>query len=206
MIGAPSMFVGHQSFLRKTAMMKHLVAAVFTLLGMAAVAQQTPAPKPQFSWVAAQAPEVQRLSALAGEWKTTEKFGANESGAAGSGIFSIRKGPGSNSLIFDYTSQSSMGPYSSSRIIYWDGREGYYRAFYCDSMQPIGCGEAGTGRWEGKDLVFESTTKGPSGPVQMKQRFSDISSAGFTFSLDMINQGKPERSLTIQARKSGAKP
>lgn len=102
-------------------MRKHLVAVVFTLLGMAAVAQQTLPPKPQFSWVAAQAPEVQRLSdTLVGEWKTTEKFEANEflkTEAAGSGTFSIRKGPGGNSLILDYTSQSSMGPYSSSRII-----------------------------------------------------------------------------------------
>jgi hypothetical protein len=204
------MFFDNQSFLRKTVMRKHFVAVVFTLLGMAAVAQQTLPPKPQFSWVAAQAPEVQRLSdTLVGEWKTTEKFEANEflkSEAAGSGTFSIRKGPGGNSLILDYTSQSSMGPYSSSRIIYWDGHEGHYRAFYCDSLQPIGCGEAGTGRWEGKDLVFESTTQGPGGPIQMKQRFSDISSARFIFSLDMINQGKPVRSLTIQARRSGAKP
>lgn len=39
--------------------------------------------------------------ALVGEWQTTENFEANEflkSGAAGSGILSIRKGPGGNSL------------------------------------------------------------------------------------------------------------
>ena len=141
-------------------MRKHFVAAVFTILGMAAVAQQTPPPKPQFSWVATQAPEIQQLSdALAGEWKTTEKFEANEllkSGGAGSGIFSIRKGPGGNSLILDYTSQGSIGPYSSSRIIYWDGREGHYRAFYCDSLQPNGCGKAGADRCGKAKTLFSS--------------------------------------------------
>ena len=82
---------------------------------------------------------------LAGEWKPTEKFGPNENGAAGAGTFSIR-----------------------------NGKEGHYPGFYCGSMQPVGCGEAGIGTWEGKDLVFESATRGPSGTIQMKQRFSGI--------------------------------
>lgn len=186
-------------------------AAAFSLLATAALAQQTPVsqPKAAVTWAAAQAPEVKRLSdALSGKWKTTEKFEANEflkSGATGSGVFSIHKGPSGNSLILEYTSQGSMGPYSSTRIIYWDHRTGGYRAFYCDSLQAGGCGEAGTGRWEGKDLVFESTTEAPNGPIQMIQRFSDISNVGFTFSLDVINQGKSERSVTIQARKMGTK-
>jgi hypothetical protein len=191
-------------------MMKYFVASVIVLLAMAAVAQQTPAPKPQVSWAAAQAPEVKRLAdLLAGEWKTTEKFEANEflrNGATGSGVFSIHSGPGGNSVILDYTSQSAMGRYSSTRVIYWDRQADRYRAFYCDSLQPGGCGEAGSGSWEGQDLVFESTSEGPSGPIKMSQRFSEISSKGFTFSLDVVNQGKSERSLTIHASKSGAKP
>jgi hypothetical protein len=192
-------------------MMKCFVVGVFALSCVAGVAQQKPtsAAEAALPWVAAEAPEVQRLAlALSGKWKTAEKFEANEflkNGATGSGVFSIRKGPGGNSLKLDYSSASSMGPYSSTRIIYWDGRSGFYRAFYCDSLQPAGCSEAGTGKWEGKDLVFESTTDGPNGPIQMKQRFSDISSGGFTFSLDVINEGKSKRSLTIQARRSGAR-
>jgi len=193
-------------------MKKCFFAAVFAVLGTAAVAQQgpAPAPKPELSWAAPQAPEIQRLvDVLSGRWDTTERFEANQflkSGARGSGVFSIRKGPGGNSIVLDYTSQSSMGQYSSERIIYWSGREGNYRAFYCDSLQPTGCGEAGTGRWEGKDLVFESTTQGPAGVLQMVQRFSNISSNGFTFSLDLANHGKTERGLTIEARRSGARP
>jgi hypothetical protein len=192
-------------------MMKRFVVGVFALSCVVLVAQQKPVPqvKAALPWVAAEAPEVQRLAlALSGKWRTTEKFEANEflkNGANGSGVFSIRKGPGGNSLTLDYSSTSSMGPYSSTRIIYWDGRSGLYRAFYCDSLQPVGCSEAGTGKWEDKDLVFESTTDGPNGPMQMKQRFSQISSGGFTFSLDVVNQGKSKRSLTILARRSGAK-
>jgi hypothetical protein len=190
-------------------MKKCFFAAVLAVLGTGAVAQQAqaPAPRPELSWVAPQVPEVQRVfDVLAGQWKTTERFEANQflkNGATGSGSFSIRKGPGGNSIVLDYTSQSSMGRYSSERIIYWDRREGNYRAFYCDSLQPAGCGEAGTGRWEDKDLVFESMTQGsPGGALQMVQRFSNISRGGFTFSLDLIAQGKKERSLTIQARKA----
>ena len=193
-------------------MLKTIACAAFSLLGVAVIAQQNPAPQPKrmLTWVAAQAPQVKRLSdALSGKWKTTEKFEADEfhkSGATGSGVFSIREGPGGNSLILDYKSQSSMGSYSSTRIIYWDGRADDYKAFYCDSLQPGGCGGAGTGKWEGKDLVFESTTKGHRGSIQVNERFSDISSVGFTFSLDVVDRGKSERSLTIQARKMGAKP
>lgn len=194
----------------KTTMMKYSVPSLIVLLAMAAVAQQTPAPKPQFSWAAPQSPEVKRLAELlAGERKTTEKFEVNEflrNGATGSGVFSIRGGPGGNSVILDYTSQSTMGRYSSTRIIYWERKADRFLAFYCDSLQASGCGEAGTGTWEGQDLVFESTSKGPSGPIQMRQRFSEISSRGFTFSLDVVNQGKSERSLTIHASKSGPTP
>jgi hypothetical protein len=43
-------------------MMKHLAADLFMLFAVAAVAQQTPAPKPQLSWVAPQSPEVKRLA------------------------------------------------------------------------------------------------------------------------------------------------
>lgn len=191
-------------------MKKYFVSlALVPLLAGITGAEPTAAPaaaEPQHAWVAPQSPQVQKLAVLAGEWKTTEKFGPNENGMTGAGTFSIHKGPGGNSLILDYTSQSKMGPYSSSRIIYWDGTEGHYRGFYCDSLQPIGCGEAGTGSWDGNDLVFESTSKGSSGPVRMRQRFSGISLAGFTFSIDIVDHGEPQRTLTIQALKSVAKP
>ena len=191
-------------------MMKHLVASLFVLFALAAVAQQTPAPKSQLSWAAPQTPEVKRVAdLLAGEWKTTENFEANEflrNGATGSGVFSIRSGPGGNSVILDYTSQGTMGRYFSTRIIYWNRKADRYQAFYCDSLQPSGCGEAGSGTWAGQDLVFESTSEGPSGPIKMRQCFSEISNKGFTFSLDVVNQGRSERSLTIHASKSGAKP
>jgi len=189
-------------------MIKLLIAAVVALGGITALVQHTSAaPKPQLSWIVAPSPEIHRLSAaLVGTWRTTEKFEPNEflkNGAAGTGAFSIRKGPG-NSLILDYASQSSGGPYASTRIIYWDSQKRLYRAFYCDSLQPDGCGEAGIGRWRGKDLVFESATQGPSGTLQMTQTFSNISATGFTFSLDLVNQRKIQRGLTIQARRTGA--
>lgn len=96
---------------------------------------------------------MKRLSdALIGTWKTEEKFEPNQflkEGATGAGMFTIRKGPGGNSIVLNYTSRSSAGPYSSTRIIYWDVVAGVYRAFYCDTLQPTGCGEAGEGKLEG---------------------------------------------------------
>lgn len=192
-------------------MRKQILATVCILMGAATIAQQAPrtVQKQQFSWTAEQSPEMKRLTeALFGVWKTTEKFEANEFlsvGATGEGIFFIYGGPGGNSLTVEYKSQSSMGSYSSTRVIYWDRNVGLYRAFYCDSLQPTGCGEAGGGSWEGKDLVFESTTEGPGGVLHLRQRFSGISNRSFTFSLDMIGQNKSVRSLTIQATKSEEK-
>jgi hypothetical protein len=109
-------------------------------------------------------------------------------------------------VILDYASQSAMGPYSSTRIIYWDRHADRYQAFYCDSMHPRGCGEAGSGTWEGQDLVVESTSEASGGAIKMRECFSEISRKGFTFSLEVINQGKSERTLTIRASNSGAKP
>lgn len=102
-------------------------------------------------------------------------------------------------LTFPQNSVHSREDNHSTRVIYWDRQADRYRAFYCDSLQPGGCGEAGSGSREGQDLVFESTSEGPSGPIEMSQRFSEISSKDFTFSLDVVNQGKSERSLTIHA-------
>lgn len=169
-----------------------------------------PNAKSQLQWVAQQAPQVRLLSdTFAGNWDTTEEFEPDEThqnGANGTGEFSIRNGPGGNSLILEYVSRSSMGPYTSSRIIYWDNREREYRSFYCDSLQPIGCGEAGSGRWEGNDLTFESMIHESGNTVPIKEQFSHVSDTGFIFSLNLANHGKTDRSLTIEARKSGARP
>ncbi|PYX93965.1 MAG: hypothetical protein DMG67_02795 [Acidobacteria bacterium] len=62
-------------------MLKTIACAAFSLLSVAVIAQQNPAPQPKrmLTWVAAQAPQVKRLSdALSGKWKTTEKFEADE--------------------------------------------------------------------------------------------------------------------------------
>lgn len=184
--------------------------AVFLFFASAAAHGQNKPAQNQLAWSATARPEIQKLSdSLIGSWSTVERLEPNrfmKAGADGSGTFNIHNGPGANSLILDYTSHSSMGDYSSTRIIYWDTTSMHYKAFYCDSLQPAGCGEAGEGTWEGGNLVFNSTTHGPDGPLKMKQTLSGGSGQSFTLTLDIVDHGKLQRSLTITAKRTAANP
>jgi hypothetical protein len=189
-------------------MFQRLCILSIVLYSAAAGAQTAKTVRPEgISWVAEMSPQVSRVtSGLAGTWKTSETFSPNpylKQGAVGTGVFTVQTGPGGNSVVIAYNSRSNAGPYKSNRTIYWDAKHSVYRAFYCDSLQPGGCGDAGAGSWDGADLVFNSTTEGPNGTFHTVERFSDITSKGFTFSNDVILEGKPMRTLTIQAKKAG---
>ena len=181
------------------------VIGMFLLVCASVLSQRSAesAPENALPWVAKQRPELARVAdAFAGTWQTTETFEADASKphrTSGTGTFRIRRGPGGNSVIMDYDSQSENGPYTSTRVIYWDSKESAYRAFYCDSIQPAGCGTAGKGSWQGSDLVFDSPIAGPQGSMAMREKFSKESKGEFTFSLDLVTAGGATRSLTIRA-------
>jgi hypothetical protein len=178
------------------------IGCIASVLG-AANAQAAPSEGRAVAWTAVQGQEIKTLADhFVGTWKSHESFEANKflkSGLSGAGVFVVRVGPGGNSVIFDYKSKSAMGDYSSVRTIYWDTKAKAYRAFYCDSLQPTGCGEVGTGNWRGGDLVFETSTMGPDGVMRTRETFKLSGRDRYTFSLDLLDGVKANRSLTIES-------
>jgi hypothetical protein len=106
-------------------MMTKPLTAFVGVVSIAANGQQKPAPSTtsQLAWVSPEGREMGHLAEeeLMGSWETAEKFDPDallKTGASASGVFTIPKGPGGNSPILNYQSQSSTGSYTSTRINY----------------------------------------------------------------------------------------
>ena len=162
---------------------------------------------------AKQSPEMAKLVKMfAGTWAADEKFeavpemGPEAQAGTGKGTEVVRAGPAGNSLIADFKSRSSMGPFSGHGVIWWDAKAGVYRSLWCDSEGPGGCDAGATGKWEGNDLVFTSNVEmpGPKGKMTMKMRqvYSEVKPASFTFYIDSsINSGAMKRMMTLKYKK-----
>lgn len=164
---------------------------------------------------AKQSPEMAKLvKMLVGTWIVDEKFeaeiwpGAQAGTAKGTDV--IRAGPAGNSLIADFKSRSSMGAFSGHGVIWWDAKAGAYRSLWCHSGGPFSCDAGATGKWEGNDLVFtvntEMMTVGGYGKMSMRQVYSEVKPASFTYSIDFsINGGAMKHMMTAQYSKQGPK-
>lgn len=151
-------------------------------------------------------PEMEKLSKwLVGTWKTDEKHEPSEwmpQGGTGKGTETVRPGPGGLSVIADYKSQGAMGSFVGHGLTWWDTKEKAYKSLWCDSMSPAGCEMSGTGRWQGKDLVFTSTGEFNGKKVRTKMFYTDITTTSFTFAMDMAVGGGPsKRTMTIKYNK-----
>lgn len=165
---------------------------------------------------AKQSPEMAKLAKMfVGTWAVDKKFEAEiwPGGQAGTvkGTDVIKAGPAGNSLIADFKSRSSMEAFTGHRVTWWDDKAGVYRSLWCHSGGgPFGCDAGATGKWEGNDLVFtanfEMMTPWGNGKMSMREVYSEVKPASFTFSIDSsINGGAMKRIMTAQYSKSGAK-
>lgn len=177
-------------------MRRTILMVLAAALALGAAAQQPAQPakkdaKPDMSaMMAKQSPEMKKLlTTFAGYWATEEDIAPNPwmpQGAKGRGMESVGTGPGGNVMISDYRSLSGgMGRFHGHGLMWWDPKAQAYRATWCDNMTPHGCEDGGSGKWEGKDLVFWSESEGPDGKkIKMKQTYTDITPTSFTFRME----------------------
>src|SRR5213593_4596580 len=81
----------------------------------AAGAAGMPMPKP--------APEMKELRDLIGSWTTDEQFEASPwmpSGGTGTGVNTVRLGPGGFTVLMEQRSKSAMGSFTGHGVFTWD--------------------------------------------------------------------------------------
>ena len=177
---------------RKSAMAAVLVALVFCLATVVAQehgkdkngqGEAYPQPKP--------GPEMEKLKFQLGTWKTVEKHEASPgfAGGEGSGIMTVRPGPGGLSLITEYNSTGAVGKFAGHGLLFWDAEAKVYKNYWLDNFT-AGSMEM-TGRWEGKDLVLTGQMKQMGKTYTFKEVITDISPTAHTMKMYM-GEGGPE--------------
>ena len=108
------------------------------------------------------APEIRKLTPLLGSWNLEERWAGparykrgsyeGEPGPGGSGVLTVRPGPGDFSLVGDYDARNPMGHVTSLLLLTWDPNRRLYELEEIHSAFP-GVLRL-TGRFEKGDLVF----------------------------------------------------
>src|SRR5579884_1633372 len=155
-------------------------------------------------------PEVNKLAkTMVGTWTTAETAPPSDmmpNGGTGSGEATIHRGPGGNSLIQNYRSQSAMGKFAGHGVTWYDTQAKAFKNIWCDSMTPAGCEVFnGTGQWEGDKLVFSGTQNMMGKTEQVKETMSDITPDSFTFTIESGPEANSMKNfMTIKyTRKAG---
>lgn len=85
-------------------------------------------------------PEAQKLYSMVGTWSATIKTEPgpwSPKGGSDKGSMTVKKGPGGFSVVQDFKSSGSFGPFVGHGNIWWDKNAGHYGDLWCDSM--AGC-------------------------------------------------------------------
>ncbi|HET9529803.1 MAG TPA: DUF1579 family protein [Blastocatellia bacterium] len=183
---------------RKSAMAAVIGALVFCLVtvmaqehGKEKPGEVYPQPKP--------GPEAEKLKFQLGTFKTVEKHesGPGFAGGEGKGTMTARLGPGGLSLITEYKSTGPMGSFAGHGLTVWDAEAGLYKMHWVDSFT-AGSMDM-TGRWEGKDLVFNGQTKFMGKTYHMKEVYTDITPTSYTLKMYMGESGPDALMFTMKA-------
>jgi Protein of unknown function (DUF1579) len=153
---------------------------------------------------------VKAQKALVGSWKLTGKIQDEHwapGGASGTGMETVRKGPGGFSIISDSKMNwGKMGPMQGHGVISWDDHKKAFTGLWCDNWAPQ-CEPLGDGKWQGDSLVFEGDMDMGPAKVPVRMTYSNISANGYDWKME-IGDGKggwnPEMSLKYE--KAGAAP
>jgi hypothetical protein len=142
--------------------------------------------------------------AFAGRWSASGKQESSEftlGGDTGSGIETIRRGPGGQSLISDlHMKFEKSGRYAGHGALYWDATANAYKGFWCESVSPV-CEDAGTGHWEGDTLVFDGEVSMNGQKVTTRQTYSAITRDSFTWKAEMKTADHMKPFLTFNYKR-----
>lgn len=125
---------------------------------------ESPASSQTATSVPAPSQEVQALTkALAGQWKTREKYeatGPTPQGGVGEGDLIWRSGPGGFTLLEEYRAKTPIGELFGFGLVWWDHVRGLQH-MWCINVNPGGCEmfppppRPGP-KWDGKHLLLDT--------------------------------------------------
>ena len=150
-----------------------ILAAALILLSATAIA----APKP--------ASDLQRaLDAFVGSWTIEEEY-PEPSGptAKGHGTETWTAGPGNQSLIYDYASDTPRGHVTAHAVLWWDARAKTFRELWCASSANVCTLSPAIIRWDGNDLVFTETFERNGKRIASRETWSDITKDAHTMTI-----------------------
>lgn len=168
-----------------------LLAGAFTSAG------QGPSPAPQMQKL---------LSTLGGTWAITYTLEPTDQlpkGGTGEGREVFRPGPGGASLVEEFHSREGTREVTGLALAWWDEAAHGYRAVWCSSDNPAGCGVmAGLARFDGADFVLTDEFDMMGKKMAFREVFSDITTMSFTQTLYQGEAGTDlKRIMTIKATK-----
>ncbi len=156
-------------------------------------------------------PEMVKMTKLfAGKWNTDIKVEATPFGPAdkGTGVETIRKGPGGFSLINDSTAKfEKAGPFTGHGIVYYDSAAKAYNGTWCDSWSPT-CMPGGTGNWEGDKLVLTSSSEMGGQTLKFRHTYT-FNKDGYVYVLELADPSgamKPWMTFTYTKAAAPAAP
>jgi len=120
-------------------------------------------------------------------------------GGAGTGVNTVRLGPGGFSILMDQRSKSAMGPFVGHGVFTRDPNDKLYRFVWADSMAPGVIIE--TGRKEGDRLVFTGDVIMMGKKVAVKDVMSDRTPMSYTLTSYMNDGSGEEKVMTLRFTK-----
>lgn len=192
-----------------------IILSISLIFSLAAIAQETPsadhkAPTKAFG-SAPQSPEMKKfIDTFAGRWKTTITVEKNEwfpvAGTA-KGRADIQAGPAGNSTIERQRSNSPLGNFAGTGVYWYDAESKSYKGIWCDSMDPRGCGDIGSGNWEGANFVINNEVSTPQGKLRIRETFSNITHDSYDFVIESSTGAAPlKKMMTIKYQRSASQP
>ena len=125
-------------------------------------AAPTASKRPVVATLTRQASAMKKLAAaMEGTWKATVHMEASAwspKAMVSNGSMVAKMGPGGLSLVQDFRSKGEMGPYAGLGVLWYDSQASAYKGLWCDTMSPDGCGDGGTGNWDGDKIVVTLDT------------------------------------------------
>ena len=150
-------------------------------------------------------PQMQKLlSTFTGKWAityTVEPTDTMPKGGTGQGTEVFRPGPGGTSLIEEFHAREATREITGLGLAWWDDAAQGYKAVWCDSDNPAGCGVmAHAARFEGANFVLTDEFDAMGKKLAFKEVFSDITTMSFTQTLYEGAVGSElKRVMTIKA-------
>jgi len=158
------------------------------------------------------APAMRKLDALLGTWTLREtwtrperlKRGKYEGwpGPGGQGTLTLRRGPGSFSLVGDYDAHNPMGRVTALLVVSWDPR---LRAYDYAEIHGAFPGVLHlTGRFEGGDLVFRGEDARAGGRRKVRAVWKEQGQDAWTITWSESEHGRWEPVVTRTLAREGA--